>query len=142
MARRKQDQLKDRDPWEWEIAYLINVKDIDPDKARLVVIARWAWNGDLRPLRAAIHEGHNEIVLDIVATMIAEGRLIVKKPPRRPNSPDKDARDIVAALLYENSSTEKSEEAFNEIANALCMSHQSVRQAVTRWRKTQAANAK
>lgn len=140
MAKRRQDQLEGRDPWEWEIAYLINVKGIDPDTARLLVTARWAWNGDLRPLRAAIHQGHNEIVLNIVATMIAEGRLIVKHPRNRPKSPDKDARDIVAALLYENRTTENSEKAFNEIANALCMSHQSVRQAVTRSRK--ATNAK
>jgi hypothetical protein len=138
MAKRKQDQIQGRDLWEWEVHYLINVKGIYPDTARLFVIARWAWNGDLRPLRAAIHQGHNEIVLDIVATMIAEGRLIVKKGRR--SSPDKDARHIVAALLYENRTTaEKSEKAFAEIADILCMSHQSVRAAVTQWRK---ANAK
>jgi hypothetical protein len=130
------------DPWEVEIAYWINHRGTDPDKAHAFVIIRWMWHGDCRPLAAAIREGHplDQGVLNLLARMIDEGRLTIKRSRHgRPKPPDKFARDIVAALLYEDRNEDRSEDAFKEIAATLSMSHQSVRQAVTRWRK---ANAK
>ena len=75
--------------------------------------------------------------------MIDEDRLTIKRNRHgAPKPPDKFARDIVAALLYEKRSTNTSKDAFKEIAATLSMSHQSVRQAVTRWRKTSDHRAK
>lgn len=145
MTKRKQDHIGGHDPWDIEVAYWINHRGADPDIANTWVIIRWMWHGDLRPLAAAIREGQalDQGVLNVLARMIEEGRLSMNRYGRsRPKSPDKFPGDIVAALLYQNRTAEKSEEAFNEIANILSMSHQSVRQAVTRWRKTSAPNAK
>jgi hypothetical protein len=143
--KRKIDHIGGHDPWEIEIAYWINHRGTDPDKARAFVIIRWMWHGDLRPLAAAIGEGHvlHQGVLNWLARMIDEDRLTIKRNRHgRPKPPDKFARDIVAALLYEDRTTDNSKDAFKEIADILSMSHQSVRQAVTRWRKTSDLRAK
>jgi hypothetical protein len=139
--KRKIDQVGGHDPWDIEVAYWTNHRGVDPDIAHAFVIIRWMWHGDLRPLAAAIEEGHvlHQGVLNWLARMIEEGRLTVKRNRHgAPKPPDKFARDIVAALLYERR-TNNSKDAFKEIAATLSMSHQSVRQAVTRWRR---ANAK
>jgi hypothetical protein len=99
------------------------------------------YHGDFRPLAAAIRDSSaiDDAVLGLLARMIDDGRLSAK-PYRsgRRRSPANFARDLRAALLYE-SRTDRSDAAFQRIADTLGMSHQSVRQAVTRWRK---ANAK
>jgi hypothetical protein len=139
MAKRKQDQLGGHDPWEWEVAYYRDKRGMDPDKARIFVIIRWAYEGDLRPLRAAIVNSRtlHDAVGGFLCSMIDEGRLIMKPPRRgRPRGPDQTAFIIAAGLLYENHTTDKSEDAFTDIAELLGKSHQSIRQAVTRWRKT------
>ncbi len=145
MKKRKQDRIDGHVPWNVEVEYWINNKGINPNKARTFVIIRWMYHGDLRPLVAAIRGGHpiDQDLLSWLAFMIDDGRLTVK-PPRhgRPRPAAKFARDIIAALLYENRAADNSENAFREIAEALGISHQSVRQAVTRWRKTNAASAK
>src|SRR5262249_22429563 len=143
MKKRKQDLIDD--PWDVEVAYFIGKKGIDPNKARTFVIIRWMYHGDLRPLAAAIWKGHplDQDVLNWLAKLIDDGRLTVKTPRHgRPKPPDKFGRDILAALFYENRTTNNSENAFREIADAFGTSHQSIRHAVTRWRKMNAANAK
>lgn len=138
MIKRKLDQIDGHNLWDIEEAFYINHGGVDPDKARTVVIFRWLWHGDLRPLAAAFDEGRQlpQAVLNLLHDMILEGRLTVT-PRRRgsPKKPDKAARNIVAALAYENHPG-KSKEAFAEIADAIGMSEQTVRQAVTAWRKS------
>jgi hypothetical protein len=145
MKERKQDQIGGNDPWDIEIAYWLKKggDDLDPDKARIFTILRWMYHGDFRPLAAAIHEGYalDEAILNCLARMIDEDRLTIKARQRGiPKLPNKFSRDLVAALLYESrTTTENSEDALKYVADTLGMSHQSVRQAVTRLRK---ANAK
>src|SRR5215831_19349123 len=103
MKRRKQDIVDDL--WDVEVGYWIGNKGIDPNKARAFVIIRWMYNGDLRPLAAAIWKGQplDQAVLNTLAKLIDDGRLTVKKPRHgRPKPPDKFARDILAAIIYEN----------------------------------------
>jgi hypothetical protein len=138
MSKRKLDQISGQYLWDIEEAFYINHRRINPDNARTFVILRWLWHGDLRPLVAAIDEGRrlDQAVLNLLANLIDEGRVTIK--PRKRGSPkkaDKAARDIVAALAYE-AHPGNSKEAFAEIADAIGMSEQSVRQAVTAWRKS------
>jgi hypothetical protein len=131
-----------QEPWEIETAFYINARGIDPDKARIFTIIRWMWNGDLRPLEAAIVEGHelDPAVLNTLADLISNGRLQVQPLRRgRPKKPELFARKVAAALAYESESG-KSDEAFNRIAKAIGTSDRTVRQAVTALRKAQSAN--
>jgi hypothetical protein len=137
MKKRKQDQIDGLNLWEIEINFLTNKRGIDREKAKTFVIMRWLWNGDARPLVAAIdnRDPLDQAVLNLLAELIDRGRVIIKPRKRgAPKRPDKFARDTVAALAYEAHSG-NSEEAFAEIADAIGMSEQSVRQAVTAWRK-------
>jgi hypothetical protein len=138
MSKRKLDQISGENLWDIEEAFYINHRGVNPDKARTFVILRWLWHSDLRPLAAAIYEGHqlDQAVLNLLAGLIYEGRITIKPRKRgAPKKPDKAARNIVAALLYENHSG-NSKEAFAEIADTIGMSPQSVAQAVTAWRKS------
>jgi hypothetical protein len=136
MPKRKQDQIAGSNPWEIEIA-ILKSNGIDPEKARTVTIMRWMWMGDLRPLAWSIDQEHDlpPGVLNLLHDLIVEDRLTLK--PRKhnaPKRPGKFARDYIAALAYEEHDG-KSDEAFAYIANAIGMSKQTVRQAVTRLRK-------
>ena len=142
MSKRKLDQIGGQNLWDIEWAYNVEHRRINPDNARTFVILRWLCLGDLRPLAAAIDEGHllDEAVLNVLAGMIKEGRLRLKprkagKGRPRNKSPETFARTVAAALPYEHSK-HPSEEAFKEIAAALGIGEKSVRQAVTAWRKT------
>ena len=116
----------------WDIEIELSPADLNPITARARVIKRYMHNGDLRPLAAAIKEGrrlHPE-VLDFLATMISEGRLIAKPRGRRKRlMPSKNTRDYMAALLVERGDT------FEKVANILGMGEAAVRKAVTLWRK-------
>jgi hypothetical protein len=138
MSKRKLDQISGENLWDIEEAFYINHRGINPDTAHTFVILRWLWHGDLRPLVAAIDEGHqlDKAVLNLLANLIDEGRVTIKPRKRgAPKKPDKAARNIVAALAYENHPG-NSKEAFAEIADAIGMSENSVAQAVTAWRKS------
>jgi hypothetical protein len=139
MTKRKQDHIGD--PWEIQIAYWI-AKGFDPDKARIATTVLWMYHGDLRPLRAAIAQSPtvDEAILGCLAKLIDEGRLIVKPFGRnRPQSPDKFPRDLAAAHLYENeiSADKTSSEAFSIVAQKFGVSEDTVRKAVTRFRKSE-----
>jgi hypothetical protein len=127
-----------KEPWEIEIAHHIK-QGSKPDVARPFTMIRWAYHGDLRPLAAAIKEGHvPDEVLCFLAEMIDAGRLQMKPRRRgRPQMPEAFARNLGAAFAYEaKSSDESSDEAFKRIAAMLAKSPESVRHAVTRKRKT------
>ncbi len=131
--------------WDVEVTFYVNKCGIDREKAHAFVIMRWMYHGDFRPLAAAIWEGgEGVIILDAVLIMLArlidEGRvtLLAKKRGRtgRPRDMAKDIRRIVAAMFYEtNKAAKKSDERIEEIGKFLGMSHQSVRNAITAWKK-------
>jgi hypothetical protein len=122
------------EPWEIEAAFYINHRGFDPDKARTLVVYRWMWHGDFRPLAAAIwaSEVLDQAVFDLLAQLIDEGRLkLTPKRKGRPKNPEAQVRNILAALSYE-----ADKGTFAEIAKALGTSEQTVRQAVTAWRRS------
>src|SRR5712671_3473420 len=101
-------------PWDIEITFYINKRGIDPDKARTFTILRWLWLGDLRPLEAAIVEGHeiDQAVLNTLADMISSDTSRSGKPPPyrlkavplrqgRPKKPEHFARAFIATLAYD-----------------------------------------
>jgi hypothetical protein len=140
MSKRKQDQIGGHDPWEIEIAFNVQ-RGVDPDNAELVTIIYWMARGDLRPLAAALkkEEPPDPLVLDCLARLIDEGRLIVKPKGRgRPKELAVNARDIIAAKLYETLPG-KHEDKLKEITERLGIGEEVARQAVTRLRKVPGA---
>jgi len=110
-----------------------------PDIAEGLTIIRWALLGDLRPLSAALKSPPiDPALLGFIVEMIDTGRLQMKQPRRgSPKRAEALARNVLAAFAYEaKPDCETSDEAFDRIANALGISHQAVRLAVTRSRKT------
>jgi hypothetical protein len=138
-----QDWIEGTSYWDIEEAFYVNKRGIDPETAHVFTILRWMSHGDFRPLAAAIAEGHplDQAVLNLLARFIGERRLklIPRKGRGRPKAPATSARNIVAALAYEQRKQlgDLSDEAFTEIAEALGISEPSVRQAVTAWRRSQ-----
>ena len=47
------------EPWEIEVAFLTDKCGVDPKEARTVMMHRWLYHGDLRPLEAAIVKGRD-----------------------------------------------------------------------------------
>jgi hypothetical protein len=128
--------------WNDEIAFYIEKCGVDPETARIVTILRWTYHGDFRPLAEAISEEQvPKEVLNLLYDMIAEGRLraVHRKYQGRPKSPAAQARKIGIASVYEKArlSGFSSKGAFEQIAEAVGMSEQNLRQAVTAWRKAQ-----
>jgi ABC-type Fe3+-hydroxamate transport system substrate-binding protein len=128
--------------WNEEIAFYIEKRGLDPEEARIVTILRWTYYGDFRPLAEAIRVGRvPEEVLNLLYDMIVDGRLKVvhRKYRGRPRSPEAQARKFGIASVYGEArlSGSSSKEAFEQIAEALGMSEQTLRQAVTAWRKAQ-----
>jgi hypothetical protein len=131
-----------RNWWDDEIAFYTDQRGVDPEEARIVTILRWMWWGDFRPLAEAISKGHvPEEALNLLYDMIVEDRLklVHRKYRGRPKSPQAQARRMGAALEYQEArlSGFSSKEAFEQIAEAVGMSEQNLRQAVTAWRKAQ-----
>ena len=127
--------------WDIETAFYVNKRGVDPANARIFTILRWMYHGDFRPLAAAINDGTvlDEAILNLLAQMIIDDRLrlVARKGRRgRPKAPETLARNVVAALAYE-ADQYQSQEAFEKIAKALGTSEQTVRQAVTAWRKAE-----
>src|SRR5262249_40545691 len=99
----------------------------------------WMEMGDLHPLAAAITEGHvsNEVLKHLAHLIRSGARLAVKRRRGKPKQAAKDARDRITALMYELGifDSKRSDDAFREIAARFGVSEQSVRQAVTKFRK-------
>lgn len=127
--------------WEDETAFYITQLGTDPEKARIMTILRWMWHGDFRPLAAAIDKDQflDPAIINLLSRMIHEGRLQLRHRKGRPKKPEAGARQIAGAVKYENLrlSGRASDEAFREIARAFGTSEQSIRQAVTAWRKAE-----
>jgi hypothetical protein len=135
------------DPWEIEVAFYTNERGFNPDEARIFMMLRWIYTGDLRPLEAAIVEGReiDRAVLNLLADMISSDTSRLGKPPPyrlkaeklrrgRPKKPELFARRIVAAREYERHAG-NSDEGFERIAKEMGTSPRTVRQAVTAFRK-------
>ena len=132
------DDLVPADLWELEIIVLQVRYDLSPEDARLITVVRWMSNGDLRPLLAEIRKGPlDEGVLNMLGDMIEDGRIrVVHKKGGRPNRPDKEMRDLMAAAHYiKHSEKGSSDAAFKAVADEMGMSEEAVRAAVTFWRK-------
>jgi hypothetical protein len=128
--------------WNDEIAFYIEKSGVDPEEARIITILRWMYHGDFRPLAEAISEEQvPKEALNLLYDMIVQGRLKVahRKYRGRPPSLEARARRIGVARVYEEArlSGFSSEAAFEQIAEAVGMSEQNLRQAVSAWRKVQ-----
>jgi hypothetical protein len=130
------------DPWEIEISDAIE-HGAKPDVARAFTVIRWAYHGDLRPLSAALKSDPvDDAVLAFLGDMIDKGRLQMKPRSGHPVNPEVVARDILVATAYEaKDEDEKSGDAIKRLADAMAMSTQSVRQAITAKRKFDKRNA-
>jgi hypothetical protein len=122
--------------WEIEIAYWIDLC-MNEINARAYVIISWMSGGDLRPLAAAIAQGPLDwVVADYLRQMIDDDRF--KVAPGSPRRPELFARTIETALEYERrvGAGASSEVAFEEVAAELRLGVNTVRAAVTKWRKS------
>jgi hypothetical protein len=141
-------------PWEIEVAFYTNERGFDPDEARLLMMLRWLYLGDLRPLEAAIVEGReiDRAVLNLLADMISsDATRLGKAPPYRleavklsrgrSRKPELFARRVIAAGEYERHSG-NSDEGFERIGKELGISPQAVRRDVTAFRKAENERAK
>jgi hypothetical protein len=130
--------------WDVETEFYINERGEDPDTARTVVILRWMWHGNFKPLIAAIDAGHNldKAVLNALALMLeGDEKFPVRLQPvsgrrgrGRAQRPENMIRNLIAARAYE-AEDGKSDEVFAYIAKAIGKSDRTVRQAVTAFRK-------
>jgi hypothetical protein len=128
------------DEWDLEASFYINHRGIDPEKARLFVILRWMWHGNFKPLAAAIREGGplDDAILSMLAKMIDEDRLkLAHTGKHRPKDPASVIKGVLAALAYEHSNQQSSDDRFRHVAEMLGMSEEAVRGHVTAWRKGQ-----
>ena len=130
--------------WEWEpeINLLVNRVGLNQHQAETLVILRWFLLGNLRPLAAAIRQGHSldQIVLDAIGMAIDAGELEAKpfrSPDHRTPEPGKFGRDWVIAVWYEvfRANGFPSEKAFSAIADIIGVSPDVVKKAVTEYRK-------
>src|SRR5262249_27595892 len=135
MTKHNTAQVAGRNLWDMEIA-LVTELEIPPDEARNETIIRWMEMGDLRPLAAAITEGYaSDEVLKRLAELVGRGaQLTLPRRRGKPKQAAKASRDLIFWLMYEPRS-KRSDEAFREIAARFGVSEQSVRQAVTKFRK-------
>jgi hypothetical protein len=143
---------QDKPPWDIEIEFHVD-GGIGLYRARNATIIEWMLQGDLRPLAAAIVAGHeiSDGVLYLLADMITgDASLTGAAPPYRLQTvaprrgrrkkPEHSTRDLVAALAYEKrENRESSDGAFDRVAKDLGTSDRTVRQAVTKFRKSRRA---
>jgi hypothetical protein len=132
MSKRKLDQIDGYDPWEIEVAYLVEHLELDPVDALAIVVISWMYRGDLRPLAAALRAGPlDPPVLSQFLKMIDEGQLTVKRKRGAPTQPSKSVRDLVIAFRYASREI-KSADAIQEIAKDFNISDELVRRAIKR----------
>jgi hypothetical protein len=120
-------------PWDVETWFYENRRGVDPDYTSAITQIRWMRNGDYRPLAAAIRADKvDKAVLHTLAEQIEAGRLkLLRRKGEKRRNPEVGARNIYAALIYENA---PGNAAIAKIADAFGISEQSVRQAVTGMR--------
>ena len=136
MTKRKLDKIDGHEPWDIEVAYLIEHLEVDPVDACAIVVISWMYRGDLRPLAAALRDGPlDPPVLSQLLRMIDEGQLTVKRKRGAPTQPSKSVRDLVIAFRYASREI-KSADAIQEIAKDFNISDELVRRAIRRRKKT------
>jgi hypothetical protein len=91
--------------------------------------------GDLRPFAIALARGLpiEPAVFDTFAGSAGEFKM--KSDGERPKDPTVLIRNLLAAEAYEQTITNASEQAFDELAKMFGVSHQSIRRAVTALRR-------
>jgi hypothetical protein len=147
MGKRRIDQIAGHDPWEIEALHWwregIGPQPLDPDTADALTIICYMNGGDLRPLAAAIrshvlsrlrkgpevHKLHPGVLL-MLARMIDDGRLSVKRSGRGNRQQGIFARDVLMLHLREHA--KKSEK---EIADELGENLEVVHQTLIKARK-------
>ena len=101
MAKLKESyQIAGKNIWDYEIDVLTAAfPDQSPEWARTWVTMRWMHLSNLRPLAAAIRAGGipDQAVLNLLASMIEEGRITVTKRGRGSKlQPDTAMRQFIA----------------------------------------------
>jgi hypothetical protein len=135
--KRKLDKIDGHDPWEIEVAYLVEHLKVDLIDARAIVICSWMYRGDLRPLAAEIKKKGTDIdaaILVNVARAIDQHLLTVKRKRGAPTQPSKSVRDLVIAFRHANREG-KSADAIQALAEQFGISHELVRRAIRRRSK-------
>jgi len=107
MAKPKESyQILGKNIWDYETDILTAAfPDQAPGWARTWTIMRWMHLSNLLPLAAAIRAGGipDQAVLNLLASMIEEGRITAAKPRKGRGSklqPDTTTRQIIAARFY------------------------------------------
>jgi hypothetical protein len=132
MSKPKLDQIDGHDPWEIEVAYLVEHLKVDAIDARAIVVISWMCRGDDRPLAAALRYGPlDPPVLNQLLKMVDEGQFTAKRKRGAPIQPGKSVRDLVIAFRHANRDV-KSAEAIQEIAKHFNVSDELVRRAIRR----------
>ena len=139
MAKPKESyQILGKNIWDYETDILTAAfPDQAPEWARTWVTMRWMHLGNLRPLAAAIRLGviPNRAMLNLLATMIEEGRVTVTKRGRGSKlQPDTLMRQVIAARFYERLVAKKIKsprEARRLAADLISRDVGTVRKAVT-----------
>jgi hypothetical protein len=136
MNKRKLNKIDGRNLWDIEIELLTKI-DVPLDEARNETIIDWMRMGDLRPLAAAITEGYvSDEMLTNLADLISSGaQLTLPRSRGKPKQAAKGSRDLIFWLMYERGGSKRSDDRFRQIAETFGVSEQSVRQAVTKFRK-------
>jgi hypothetical protein len=138
--------------WDVETDFYIE-RGHDPHVARTVVILRWMWHGNFKPLIAAIDAGHSldKAVLNMLASMLEGDEtypvrlqpLSHRRGRGRSMRPENMIRDLIAARAYEDADVDgKSKEVFEYIGEAIGKDASTVRQAVTAFREGKRSRAK
>jgi hypothetical protein len=131
MSKRKLDQIDGHEPWEIEVAYLVEQLKVEPIDARAMVVISWMYRGDDRPLAAALRHGSlDPPVLNQLLKMVDAGEFIAGNRGA-PTQPGKSTRDLVIAFRYANRDG-KSTEAIQQIARGFNISEELVRRAIRR----------
>jgi hypothetical protein len=140
MAKPKESyQIAGKNIWDYETDILTAAfPDWAPEQARTWTITRWMQLGNLRPLAAAIRAGSipDQDVLDLLATMIEEGRIAAKPRSGRGSKlqPDTFPRPVIAARFYERlvkGKIKSPSEARRLAADLISRDVETVRKAVT-----------
>jgi len=141
MAKPKESyQILGKNIWDYETDILTAAfPDQAPGWARTWTIMRWMHLSNLLPLAAAIRAGGipDQAVLNLLASMIEEGRITAAKPRKGRGSklqPDTTTRQIIAARFYKQLVAKKIKsprEARRLAADLISTDVETVRKAVT-----------
>jgi hypothetical protein len=132
----------DLKPWDYRIASLVE-DGMTEHEAQTKVVVEWMKAGKFQPLLAMIKEGWvlRGGALRLLVQMLEEGQLEFKKGIGHPVDPEAAVRDEYAAATYEDFPKHyegdfTSDDLFRVIGDVAGMSEASVKQDVTKRRKS------